>query len=245
MNEVRRRRIRVQKYCRGCGCVLQRDEDGTPSRRWYCSKDCMWQTRGKIRKCCVCDQDFCATGKQQKMCSNKCVGMANRVVKAVRECTHCKKEFIPRPGRRQTQCSNKCRYGAMNTTRQLMTERKRQERKAEAIRNRESWALQKDSWEFKCEVIANRRPMPKAERGWRERCASAVRANRGRVRSTKPRRKSAEVAAVSWESYCEKIAVRKRPKESNAWKYKCNNIASSQRQRMRRKKVLQESRCID
>lgn len=154
-------------------------------------------------------------------CDKSCMGLFYENGKARCECGKKKRPQSPVcPECAERIRSDKARHKAL--------ERKEQEVKREASRlNRK--------WDQRCQTLT---PPPKSVEVdmWEARIKSAVNANRHRrpVRVSKTRR--VPKGPTTWEAAFKMWAL--KPKEKDPWTLKCESVASNQRKRMRRKRVI-------
>lgn len=92
----------VENVCQTCGKKFF-----SKAKKNFCSQTCWQKSKGEIKTCAFCNQEFLAYIEGQECCCQKCAYalQTQRKKQIVRVCQNCGKEFTGRIGKF---CCNKC-----------------------------------------------------------------------------------------------------------------------------------------
>lgn len=216
-----------QRACDDCGVQWMSTNKGVGNKNGTLCKEC--REKRKMVACGKCQTRFVPKGKAGRFCSLKC---ANEAQKGIRNnCLWCGDECKMH----NSHCCNEHRYSRMNFMRWVSNKATRCAR------------LRKSNWMNKCHAIANNpKVQPQSnsiDKQWKERCRSAAAINRHRSAvaiCAEPRQANASrQRGKTWEQVCKTWS--NEPRQAGRWRQKCNNTASNQLKRLRRKHNQQAS----
>ena len=224
-----------ERTCDTCGVEFHKTSK--PGKNGsFCSSKC--RDAVKLSDCENCGQQFHALDRQKKTCSAKCrrEQITRKKTKSIdRECGWCGREFAVKPNRIKSRpalfCSRNCqssrqKFKAWMRIRQWKTQsRQKQTRESSETAN----------WYRRCCQLKNKPQV--IQKGWMQRCASAMQSNSGRRCKTAESNKSRlERKSQSWEGRVRCLAKPQKQKDIyQTWMSKIAGCASNQRKRLVRK----------